>query len=131
MAANGCSKCGPGTYQGESGYDGWLCTECPTGTFAPNESMAACVDCYKPICARAVTSCNALSGLQQTFTYYDPFEALSIKCSPANATDACSAPHLCLSGVAQCGREERRYPMRLLGPGGVGSLYWDGHLRTG
>ena len=95
-----------------------MCTECELGTFASSEGAAECTPCYKPTCAKAVTSCNALTGFQATYTYYDPFEALSILCGePSNASDACAAPSHCIAGAAQCGAEPQRWALRTLAVG--------------
>lgn len=74
-SADGCSACGPGTFQSESDYLGELCTECPMGTFASGENATACEDCYKPICAKELTYCDRFLGNQQRYTFYDEFEA--------------------------------------------------------
>ena len=78
----------------------------------PNEGAAECDDCEKPHCAKAVASCNVLSGLEQVFAYYDIFEVLSTTCGvPKNVTDTCSAPSHCVAGAAQCGRESPGAPI--------------------
>ena len=106
--ANGCSNCGPGTYQDEFDYLGELCTNCPTGKYAQNEGQPVCDDCYKPECAKEVTYCNPISGLEQTFSYYDIFEAPNVPCGGTILGDACSAPSNCIAGAAQCSAEPQR-----------------------
>ena len=112
MAANGCSACGPGTYQPEDDYRGMLCTNCPTGTYMPNETATACFTCDKPFCAKTLETCNPISGLEATYTYYNIFEVLSKVCSPAPADDPCASPFLCVPGAAQCSSVALRHPMR-------------------
>lgn len=112
-AANGCSLCGPGTFQPNHDYLGELCGTCESGTFTADEGSIECADCEKPLCAKSVDGCNTISGLEQTFTYYDPFEALSVFCGEPDVTkDACSAPSTCIPGAAQCGAEPQRWELR-------------------
>ena len=82
----------------------------------PNETATECADCYKPECAKAIASCDAISGLQQTFVYFDIFEAPYALCGdqPIN-DDACVSPPSCVAGAAQCGTEPQRWAMRLHG----------------
>ena len=126
QAANGCSLCGPGTYQDQSDWMETWCTHCPKATYASDEGAAECMPCWKPICALAVDTCNPISGLEQTFVPWDPFTVITIECGPngtepgvLSETDPCQAPHYCMVGVVQCDAEPRRYPMRLIGPGGL------------
>ena len=44
---------------------------CQIGTHTrglPDEGSAQCLDCDKPLCAKAVSSCDAISDFEQTFT---------------------------------------------------------------
>ena len=126
QAANGCSLCGPGTYQDQPDWTETSCTACPNAMYMQDEGAAECMPCWKPICALAVDTCNPISGLEQTFVQYDSFTAITIECGPngtepgvLSESDACQAPHYCMLGIVQCNAEPRRYPMRLVGPGGL------------
>jgi hypothetical protein len=99
QAANGCSACGPGTYQGEEDYMFSDCTVCEPGKYMDVEGASACIDCYKPVCAKAIEYCNPISGLEQNFSYYDPFEAINVVCGETDIVgDPCAAPFHCVAG---------------------------------
>lgn len=55
--------------------------------------------------AKSVSYCNPISGLEQTFTYFDIFEAPYVVCGPGNPgvnethpslSDPCAAPSSCI-----------------------------------
>ena len=112
QGADGCSACGPGTFQPLADYFGDMCTDCPMGMFMPFENATACVACDKPVCAKTLEYCNPISGLEATYTYYNMFEALSVECGPGPPGDPCGAPYLCVAGAAQCSSVVSRWPMR-------------------
>ena len=112
QGANGCSACGPGTYQPEEDYLGESCIDCPMGTYVPFENATSCLTCYQPVCAKALKYCNPVSGLEAMYEYYNVFEVLSVICGPAPTDDPCAMPHYCVAGAAQCSSIAGRYTMR-------------------
>ena len=93
---------------------GELCTECEEGKYTSEEGAPECTDCYKPVCAKSVNTCHPISGLEQTFTYYDIFEAPNVICGEVekNSSDTCAAPSTCVPNAAQCSAEPSRWALR-------------------
>jgi hypothetical protein len=86
------------------------------GKYTPAEATSECFPCEKPLCAKNVSYCNPITGLEQSFTFYDPFEALSVACGPpADPDDPCSAPRTCVAGAAQCSAQNVTHPLVLVG----------------
>ena len=86
-------------------------------TPSSSPSWTGTEDLVQPVCARNVTSCNPISGLEQTFAYYDVFEAPFTICADSyndNVSDPCAAPSSCIAGAAQCDAEPKRWWIRLL-----------------
>ena len=69
---------------------------------APRLFPSATADCFKPLCAKHIEGCDPISGLQATYTYYDAFEAIGIRCLEVDPDDVCTAPSFCVPGSAQC-----------------------------
>lgn len=63
--------------------------------------------CDKPFCAKSIVTCNPVSGLEATFTFYDAFEAPDILCRAVDPDDVCTAPSYCVAGAAQCSAPSR------------------------
>lgn len=116
MAAGGsCSGCEAGKYQGYSNYLGELCTDCELGKFADHENATACEDCYKPICAEAITWCDAQTGAS-AYTPLDPIQAPYVVCRWPDRFDACDLPEHCRADGAVCDEIDRRAELTLESP---------------
>ena len=94
------------------------CLPCPAGEWAGEVGAAKCDPCDKPTCAASVTTCNAKTGLEQTFTTHAPN---TVVCVEPNADDPCDLPEYCHSDTATCDDDvNRRATMSVTLPGCAG-----------
>lgn len=113
VAGNGCSECDRGKFQDQLYFNGFVCPDCPLGTYADREGATSCDECEKPICARSVEYCDAVSGQDLEFNKYSPEESAFLECNAPNPLDVCDDPEYCVPGEVICDPEPKRQALEI------------------